>query len=98
MHPDLDDFLESAFQSVQPVAPAIGRVVVEPDYDVEPDPRDASELANQLTDCLRTQTMPGDVEIARNYPLLKKYLRRISLHADKVEGSWVEVEPPGNWI
>ena len=98
MHPDLDDFLESAFRSVQPVSPAIGRVVVEPDYDVAPDPRDVSELTNQLTECLRSHTVPGDVEIDSKHPLLKKYLRRISLHADKVDGSWVEVEPPGNWI
>ncbi len=98
MHPDLDDFLESAFRSVQPVSPAIGRVVVEPDYDIAPDPHDAAELADQLADCLRGQTPPGDVEINSKYPLLKKYLRHISLHADAVEGSWVEVEPPGNWI
>lgn len=98
MHPDLDDFLESAFESVQPVSSAIGRVVVEPDYDAAPDPRDASELANQLTDCLRGQILPGNVEIDIKYALLRKYLRRISLHPEKVEGSWVEVEPPGNWI
>ncbi len=98
MHPDLDEFLEGAFRSVQPVSPAIGRVVLEPDYDVAPDPSEARELANQLTDCLRGHTLMGDVTIDTKYVLLKKYLRHISLHAEPVDGSWVEIEPPGNWI
>ena len=31
-------------------------------------------------------------------PLLNKYVRSITLHQDKLDGSWVEVAPPGNWI
>ncbi len=98
MHPDLEDFLECTFEDVVQSSSNTGRVVVEPDYDVAPDPLDARQLANQLTDCLRDQKPPGEVAIDSKYGLLKKYLRRISLHADSVEGSWIEIEPPGNWI
>jgi len=107
VHPDLEDFLANAFASVEPVSKAIGRVVVEPDYAVAPDDGDASELAAQLTEVLRGQLTAGDdlasrggaeLKIDDKHPVLRKYLRRITLHADTVEGSWVEVAPPGNWI
>lgn len=103
----LEDFLVSAFASVDPVSKAIGRVVVEPDYEVAPDDGDAGELAAQLTEVLRGQPAASDdlasrggleLKIDEQHPVLRKYLRRITLHADTVEGSWVEVAPPGNWI
>jgi hypothetical protein len=107
MHAELEDFLESAFDSIQPTSSAIGRVVVEPDYDVQPDPSCASHITQQLLDCIRNQPLTADRLAARDgleatigpeYKLLRKYLRRITLHADPVEGSWIEVAPPGNWI
>ncbi len=108
MHPDLELFLEEAFQSVQQTSPEIGRVVVEPDYDVAPDPQDSGQLASELLQCLcvkRTLTAKHlqraegyDVEIPGAYRVLRKYIRRVTLHADTVEGEWVEVAPPGNWI
>ncbi len=107
MHPELEDFLESAFDSVQPTSSMIGRVVVEPDYDVKPDPSCASHIAQQLSECIRNQQLVNDrlatlggleVTIGPEYNLLRKYLRRITLHADSVEGAWVELAPPGNWI
>jgi hypothetical protein len=107
MHPDLEFFLEDTFQSVQRTSPEIGRVVVEPDYDVAPDAQHAGNLANELLQCLREaklgdkalSTHEGyDIEIPGAYSLLRKYIRRITLHADGVEGEWVEVSPPGNWI
>jgi hypothetical protein len=39
-----------------------------------------------------------DIDIAGAYRLLRKYIRRITLHADGVEGDWIEVAPPGYWI
>jgi hypothetical protein len=107
MHVELEDFLESAFDPIQPSSSKIGRVVVEPDYDVQPDPSCASHIAQQLSDCIRNQPLTGDRLAARNgleatigpeYDLLRKYLRRITLFADPLEGPWVEVAPPGNWI
>lgn len=107
MHPDLDDFLETAFGAIQPTAGAIGRVVVEPDYDVAPDPSEAQPLAEELLATLRSQQPAADklsspvgvaVPIESACPLLRKYLRSITLHGDSVEGPWVEVAPPGNWI
>lgn len=107
MHPDLEFFLEDAFQSVQQTSPEIGRVVVEPDYDVAPDVQDAGTLPTQLLQCLRESKIDNkalsghegyDLEVPAAYRLLHKYIRRITLHADGVEGEWIEVSPPGNWI
>jgi hypothetical protein len=107
MHPDLELFLEEAFQSVRQTSSEIGRVIVEPDYEVAPDPKDAGHLASELLQCLRevkvdkkalARRQGCDIEIPGAYRLLHKYIRQISLHADTVEGDWIEVSPPGNWI
>jgi hypothetical protein len=107
MHPELEFFLESAFSSIQPGSEKIGRVVVEPDYNMKPDRNDAGDLSQQLTECLRdrplTEAALGsfdglEVRIPGECTTLKKYIRRITLHADPVEGAWIEVAPPGNWI
>ncbi len=107
MNLELEDFLERSLASVQPVAQGIGRVVVEPDYDVDFVEEDAAKLPGELTGCIRDQRTdllalqsPNgfEVEISPKHALLKKYVRRITLHADGVEGPWVEVAPPGNWI
>lgn len=107
MHPELEDFLNTAFASIQPVSSEIGRVVVEPDYEVEPSEADASGLERELRACLREQffdaaalaSHPGfEVGIPPSYRSLNKYLRKITLHRNKLDGPWVEVAPPGNWI
>lgn len=107
MHPDLDFFLEHAFEAVQPTSPEIGRVVLEPDYDVSPVEQDAAALAGELIQCIKEQSPDSGaissregfaIKIPEGYPLLHKYIRSITLHQDRAEGAWVEVEPPGNWI
>jgi hypothetical protein len=107
MHPDLEQFLEDAFASVQPSSPAIGRVVVEPDYDVAPDPKDAGNLASELVQCLREAKIDKtalashegfEIQIPSAYRLLHRYVRSVTLHANTIEGEWIEVAPPGNWI
>ena len=107
MNPGLEFFLEDAFAGVQPTSSAIGRVVVEPDYDVNPEERDRDALAGELTRAIATQSPDAaqlagaggyKVAISQGFPLLAKYLRSVTLHADGVEGAWVEVAPPGNWI
>ena len=100
MHPELEDFLEAAFNSIEPTDSRIGRVVVEPDYDAKPDPNDSQTLKTQLTSCLSDPALAtsGEIPIGGQYDCLKKYIRSITLHPDKIEGSWVEVAPPGNWI
>ena len=107
MDPQLDFFLECALELVQPTSPEIGRVVVEPDYDVSPVEEDAGALREELIQCIKEQS-PNPaaiasregfaIEIPERYPLLRKYIRAIKLHQDRAEGAWVEVEPPGNWI
>jgi hypothetical protein len=107
MHPELEDFLEEAFAGVKPTASGIGQVVVEPDYDVAPEPKDAGHLVSELLQCLSEVDTSGvkdagqkgaELEIPGAYRLLKRYIRRITLHPDKIESEWVEVAPPGNWI
>lgn len=107
MHPELEMFLEHAFQAIQTTSPEIGRVVVEPDYEIGPAEHDARHLASELVQCLRETPVDAaalnsregfEFEVPGTYRLLAKYIRRITLHQDKAEGAWVEVAPPGNWI
>jgi hypothetical protein len=107
MDPQLEFFLEDAFKAVPPTSPQIGRVVVEPDYDRTPDPKERDQLAAELVQCIQEQS-PNAAELAtpdgwelkfpNKYPLLRKYVRRITLHQAPTERPWVEVAPPGNWI
>ena len=108
MNPDLEIFLEDAFEPVAPTSGAIGRVVVEPDYETEhPTTANAGQLRDELIsllneqspDTVRLHSHEGvEIAIPERYRLLSRFLRRVTLHADKPEGAWVEVEPPGNWI
>jgi len=108
MNPQLDDFLEDAFASVKPTSAKIGRVVVEPDYNLSPgSDADAAAISEELRSCLAAQSLSDDalasregleVSIEDRFGLLKKYLLRITLHGDAVEEPWVEVAPPGSWI
>jgi hypothetical protein len=107
MHPELEDFLEEAFDPIQATSAEIGRVVVEPDYDTAPDPGDSDRTRQELQSLLALHKSLDEhadlvngvtVEIGQEQMLLKKYLRKITLHADAVDGPWVEVAPPGNWI
>jgi hypothetical protein len=108
MNPELDAFLNDAFQAVQPTSPEIGRVVVTPDFEATADQQDKQQLSDELTRLLGEQrpdhtalaTADGfGVPVSNNCPLLAKYVRSITLHRDPpAEGPWVEVAPPGNWI
>lgn len=107
MNPDTEDFLDAAFRSIQPTSPEIGRVVVEPDYDADPSLPDTPGLQGELIACLRAQSPDAaalasrdgfEVKIPADSQLLGKYVRKVTLHQDKLDGSWVEIAPPGNWI
>jgi hypothetical protein len=107
MDPQLEFFLEDAFKSVQPTSPEIGRVVVEPDYDTTPDQKEGDQLAAELHSCIQEQSLNAtdlassqgfELKITSKYPLLRKYVRSITLHQAPTERPWVEVAPPGNWI
>lgn len=107
MNPQLEFFLEQALKGVKPTSPEIGRVVVEPDYDASPADQEASELARQLRELISRQSPDPaalnsiggyEIKIPEDRAVLRKYLRSITLHEDRVEGAWVEVAPPGNWI
>ena len=107
MNPDLEDFLEAAFASLKPTSDAIGRVVVEPDYESGLTADESQQLRGEFTELLSGQNVEGnalksqdgfEVKIPSSYKLLSKYIRRITFHADSVEGDWVEVAPPGSWI
>jgi|SRR5579875_1033932 len=100
MNPELEFFLEDAFESVQPVLEGVGRVVFEPNYETDFAAQDAAPLANELTELLRRQSPGEGVEVAipRECALLSRYAQRITLHQDGADGAWIEVAPPGNWI
>jgi hypothetical protein len=107
MDPRLEPFLEDALDGVKATSSRIGRVVVEPDYDVSPVDGDADAIANELRELIQRQSPDPaalaspegyQVHIPEDCPVLAKYIRAITLHQDTVEGSWVEVAPPGNWI
>lgn len=98
MHPDLEFFLEDAFDPIQPSVPGIGRVIVEPDYDAEPDASEAEALRSELIEFVQGHPASGDVKVPAGHGVLSKYVRRLTLKKDALHGSWVEVAPPGNWI
>jgi len=107
MHPELEFFLESAVKSIQPTSAEIGRVVLEPDYDVDPERDESGELTHELKNCIAEQKPEPEalashegfpVPIGEKYPVLAKYARSITLYADRIDGPWVEIAPPGNWI
>ena len=108
MNLEMENFLEAAFTSIKPTSDAIGRVVVEPDYESGTPADDAQQLRNSLIELLNSQqdvdsnalqSQDGfEVKIPDHYQHLSQCIRRITLHADKIEGDWIEVAPPGNWI
>jgi hypothetical protein len=107
MDPQLEFFLEEAFSAVRPTSSQIGRVVIEPDYDISPDQQERDQLADELVRCIQEQSPNAtdiaspqgwELKIPAKYPLLTKYLRSIRLHQTPTERPWVEVAPPGNWI
>jgi hypothetical protein len=107
MNPDIEDFLEAAFTSVQPISASIGRAVIEPDYESTLATGDSQQLRSQLIELLSSQVVDEialksqngfEVQIPSSYQLLSSYIRRITLHADNVEGDWIEIAPPGYWI
>ena len=99
MNPDLEFFLEKAFDPIQPTSETIGRVVLEPDYDIDPDEKDQAKLADELMSCLKGYSGAAkEFAPPKEYPTLSKYVREISFHDDRLDGPWVEVNPPGNWI
>ena len=107
MNLEIEDFLEAAFASIKPTSATIGRVVVEPDYEAKSATDNPQQLRGELVELLNGQSVNKgalnsraglEVTIPGRYQLLSKYIRRITMHADGVEGDWIEVAPPGYWI
>ena len=98
MNSDLEFFLESAFDNIQSTSSGIGRVVVEPNYDAEMDESEKAKLTAELVACLQENGEAQDFVPSPKFPILTKYIHRITLHSDTLDGPWVEVAPPGNWI
>jgi hypothetical protein len=98
MHPDLEFFLEDAFDQIQSTIPGVGRVVIEPDYDAEPEASDKEKLSAELINVVQGHKAPDEFGVPPGFEVLAKYVRRIKLRKDVVGGPWVEVAPPGNWI
>jgi len=107
VNPSLEWFLEDIFRDIEPTSSAIGRVVLEPEYEATPNASDAPMLRDELIACMRQQA-PGAADLASHdgaevrmlseFSTLSRYVRRVTLHQDRLPGSWVEITPPGNWI
>jgi hypothetical protein len=77
----------------------VGRVSVDP--ILIPDEAERTALADELLRLIRQETakplnLPKqgyDIPITDTYPLLKKYLRAVTLHRDTAIGSWIQVLP-----
>jgi hypothetical protein len=100
-------FLASVFAQIRSTSPLIGKVLIEPREDVQPEDSDHNELASELTRLLQEQS-PGSewnwrqgitVAIPERYQYLKKYVRSITLRQDKCTpgAPWVQVEPFGTY-
>lgn len=98
MHPELEFFLEDAFDGIEPAVPGVGRVIVEPDYDAEPNASEKEKLTAELIKLVKEHPKSGEFGVPPGFDLLAKYVRRVTLRTDPLEGPWVEVAPPGNWI
>jgi hypothetical protein len=98
MNPELEFFLESILEPIEPISPDVGRLVVEPDYEMAAREEDREALKRELLECVRDEAPGSEIVPAAKYPILRRYIRKISVRADRVEGPWVEVAPPGNWI
>ena len=100
MNPDLEDFLQSTFESLRSTDNRIGRVIVKPDYEAELHPDDRKALQNELLQSLQGKSLDSDYEpAAEQQPTLSRYVLRIALQTDRVPDSpWIQVEPAGEWI
>ena len=84
----IEAFLEDAFGSLKPTSSVVGHVEVEP--ILIPDEGERAELTKQLVRCIEEQTAKRinltpqgyDIALSDNYPLLKKYLRAVTLKSD----------------
>lgn len=104
---NVEAFLEDAFDKIQPISEEIGRVMIAPNYTVTADELDHNGLSDELARCIR-QHKPDltalrspqgdDIPISQEYPLLRKYVRTITLYKEAGIGSWVQIEPPGNFV
>ena len=108
MNPDLEIYLQDAFKTMQPSNPAVARVMVEPEYESQAAPADAAVLRDELASLLGSfqaidkreiDTHDGEeVPGLNRCENLRQVVRKITLHADREDGPWVEIAPPGNWI
>jgi len=102
----LEADLATAVSAIErPSSTRIGLVTVYPDYQASFDDGDLTAFVNQLAKCLGEQVPEGaalkspqgvQVNVSGDYPLVKKYLKDVTLYADRRIGAWVQVLPPGD--
>lgn len=97
-------FLEEAFGSILPLFAAKCYVTVLPDYTTAAVPADRGALIDELVRCLRDHPPDSDalrspqgydIKMTETYPLLKRYLRGITLRSGSRSNAWVQVLPDG---
>ena len=108
MNPDLELYLQDAFKTMQSTNPAIARGMVEPEYELQGPPPDAVLLRDELSSLLSSLQTVDEQKLSTHdgqevrgldrCEHLHQVVRRITLHADREDGPWVEISPPGYWI
>jgi hypothetical protein len=107
MNPDLEVFLQDVFGNLERGNIPVPRVAVEPDYESGSTDVDPAKLRSELSQFLAEQQVDKktlsshegiEIGVPKEYLQLSRAVRRVFLHADKEDGPWIEVIPPGNWI
>jgi hypothetical protein len=107
MEPEIEIWLEDALENVMPTIPGVSRVSLEPDYESGLTPDVVPEVKTQLLELLGQVhtnssdlvTHEGQVLTLQDFPALRRYTRKISLHGgEKADKPWIDVTPAGNWI
>ena len=100
----IEAFLVDAFATIEATSTAVGRVLVGPNDDATSDESDCAGLADELVRCIREETAKSinlnsplghEIQLSDSYPLLKKYLRGVTIYGDVRNESWVQVKPSG---
>jgi hypothetical protein len=98
----IEAFLEDAFGAIIQQSMSVGRVIVDPREEVVPNETDLAGLKDELVSCIQEKAETSaklnspqgyDIPLSADYPLLKKYLRAVTLYRDRGLGSWVQVLP-----
>ena len=98
--------LQTALESVKSNLAQVGFVDVVLNCGVWLDASEISKLLEQFEQCVGEQTPDPyslrspqgfQVAVSEEYPLVKKYLKSMTLHGETQTGAWVQASFPADW-